>query len=87
MAISGDWARMTPLPHAPQTAPRRPEATPTGPHRARETALGRLLPNLTRIPDHPVRRWVASRGLYWPSPVPLPNPIRWLPAELLGQHH
>ena len=24
-------------------------------------------------PDHPVRRWVARRGLYWPAPVPLPS--------------
>ena len=38
-------------------------------------------------PDHPVRRWVARRGLYWPSPVPLPVPIRWLPAGLLGRPH
>ena len=36
-------------------------------------------------PDHPVRRWVARRGLYWPAPVPLPSCIRWLPAGLLSQ--
>ena len=38
-------------------------------------------------PDHPVRRWVARRGLYWPAPVPLPSCIRWLPAGLLSQQH
>ena len=37
--------------------------------------------------EHPVRRWVARRGLYWPSPVPLPSCLRWLPAGLIGQQH
>ena len=37
--------------------------------------------------DHPARRWVERRGLYWGTPVPLPSAIRWLPAGLLrGQH-
>ena len=38
-------------------------------------------------PDHPVRRWVNRRGLYWPEPIPLPSAIRWLPAGLLSQRH
>ena len=42
---------------------------------------------IDRDPDHPVRRWVERRGLYWASPIPLPSAIRWLPAGLLSQQH
>ena len=36
---------------------------------------------------HPVRRWIARRGLYWHTPVPLPSPVRWLPAGLFHPQH
>ena len=56
--------------------------TPAAPQN-RETPRDRI----EQDPDHPVRRWVARRGLYWPAPVPLPSCIRWLPAGLLSQQH
>ena len=30
-------------------------------------------------PEHPARRWLAARNLYWPQ-LPLPAALRWLPA-------
>ena len=72
-------------------APRAPaDSQARQPQRDRTENARRLWAASYRIdqdPDHPVRRWVARRGLYWPSPVPLPVPIRWLPAGLLGHQH
>ena len=74
-------------------APRTPadsSSEPTDTQRDRTGYAHQLWAASFRIdqePDHPVRRWVARRGLYWPAPVPLPSCIRWLPAGLLSQQH
>ena len=42
---------------------------------------------IERDESHPARRWITRRGLYWPSPIPLPHGIRWLPSGLFHPKH
>ena len=37
-------------------------------------------------PEHPARRWLAARNLYWPQ-LPLPAAVRWLPANVRWPEH
>ena len=75
------WGLRTPdSPAPPRTGP---ESTDTGPVPDRREYAWKLWGASLRTdpdPDHPVRRWVARRSLYWPAPVPLPSAVRWLPA-------
>ena len=82
---SGDSAWMTPLPHVPPAATQNRETPRDRTEYPRQLWAASF--RIEQDPDHPVRRWVARRGLYWPAPVPLPSCIRWLPAGLLSQQH
>ena len=42
---------------------------------------------IERDDNHPVRRWIARRGLYWSAPIPLPYAVRWLPSGLFHPRH
>ena len=77
------------LPGRPALLPRRRTSHPTRPdtdarHRfdlARsQWASSKPIPT---SPDHPARRWLARRKLWWPS-LPLPPSVRWLDAR--GTH-
>ena len=77
------------LPGRPALRPRRRTSHPTRPdtdarHRfdlARsQWASSKPIPT---SPDHPARRWLARRKLWWPS-LPLPPSVRWLDAR--GTH-
>ena len=77
------------LPGRPALLPRRCTSHPTRPdtdarHRfdlARsQWASSKPIPT---SPDHPARRWLARRKLWWPS-LPLPPSVRWLDAR--GTH-
>ena len=56
------------------------------PYRVRSPALVGIIPHPPGAgpPGTPLD---PRRGLYWPSPVPLPACMRWLPAGLLTQNH
>ena len=77
------------LPGRPALLPRRRTSHPTRPdtdarHRfdlARsQWASSKPIPT---SPDHPARRWLARRKLWWPS-LPIPPSVRWLDAR--GTH-
>ena len=77
---------MTPLPHVPGRTRRR-----GNPRRDRtengQDGCGPRPSESTRTQTTPhVAGWRAA-ACTGPLPVPLPVPIRWLPAGLLGQHH
>ena len=48
-----------------------------------QAMVGKLLAASRRIPhreaDHPARRWITARNLWWPS-VPTPKALRWIDA-------
>ena len=77
------------LPGRPALLPRRRTSHPTRPdtdarHRF-DLARSRWASSkpIPTSPDHPARRWLARRKLWWPS-LPLPPSVRWLDAR--GTH-
>ena len=37
--------------------------------------------------DHPARRWLAARHLWWPDLPQIPRAVRWLPRASRWQGH
>ena len=82
------WGQRTPdSPAPPRTGQDSPDTGPVPDRREYAWKLWGASLRTDRDPDHPVRRWVTRRSLYWPAPVPLPSAVRWLPAGLFHQQH
>lgn len=69
---------------------------PTTSHNRRSSRADRLAyprmlwqasERIERDDSHPAREWIARRGLYWPTPIPLPPAVRWLPSGLFHPQH
>ena len=84
------WEAYSSAPHRFPTSHSKPSA----PAPSTQATPARTSPDMTGIasgtwaattpiplaPDHPARLWAAARHLWHPD-LPLPGPIRWLPAD------